>query len=114
MQTIVHHQFVTVAGWDRAYQFSTSAGYTKSYGGDVAEARARADKLGHDVAWCVNPGSALLGDRETAKAMLAKEAAQLASAIVVADGVEVEVEGERFKVKVMGQRYADPIHFKKI
>jgi hypothetical protein len=112
MQALIHGQFVTVAGWRRAYAFSTIAGYAASYGGDPAEARATALGHGHDIAWTVNPGTALLGDRGAAKAMLDREAAELAGATIVADGEAVEIDGERFIVKVMGERYSDPIHFK--
>lgn len=107
MQTLIANQFVTVAGWDRAYQFDTARNYC---GGDEGHARTVAQ--GHDTAWTVNTGSSIVSDRAWAARMLADEAAQLQSAAIVSDGEVVEIEGEQFTVRVMGQRFSDPIHFK--
>ena len=101
-------QFVTAPGFRKAYAFNTA----RSYAGEASHARAIAN--GHDTAWTVNPGSALLGDREAAKRMLAKEAEQLAGAVMIENGQVVEIEGERFKVKINGERYSDPIAFKRV
>ena len=108
MQTLIANQFVTAAGWDRAYQFDTARNYC---GGDEGHARAVAQ--GHDTAWTVNTGSCIVSDRTWAAAKLAEEAEQLRTATIVDDGEMVEIEGETFTVRVMGQRFADPIHFKR-
>ena len=110
MQIINHGAFVTIAGWNRAYKFSTIAGYA---GADKAAAyRARAEKNGHDLAWAINSGTCLYGDKAAGQRALAQEANEFATAVVLVDGESVSVEGEIFTVKAMGQRYSDPIHFK--
>jgi hypothetical protein len=114
MQTINHGAFVTVAGWNRAYAFSTLAGYVAKTNRDLAPARARAIANGHDLAWCINSGTCLYGDKAAGARALAQEAAELASAVIVADGEQVQIDGELYTVKVMGQRYSDPIHFKRV
>lgn len=115
-KTLTHDQFVTAAGWNRAYALGTIAGYYNETGRDAAaaEARIRALKNGHNIAWTVNPGTVIVGDRALGKALLARDAAELAAATIVANGEIVEIEGERFAVRIMGQRYADPIHFELI
>jgi len=105
--TLTASQFVTVAGWDRAYVFDTARNYC---GGDEGHARTVAQ--GHDTAWTINTGSSIVSDRAWSARMLAEEAEQLAGAVVIADGETVLIEGELFTVKVNGQRFSDPISFK--
>jgi len=111
-KTLTNSQFVTVAGWRRAYTFSTIAGYATKLGKDAKEYRERAIRNGHDLAWTINSGVALVGDKKLGAAILAREAQEFASATVLENGETVEIEGELYQVKVMGERYSDPIHFK--
>lgn len=113
--TLTAGSFVTAPGFRRAFPVGTLAAFTaktdKTPEG-LAKARARAEANGHDIAWTVNTGTVLLGDKAAGARRLAEEAAQFEGATFVTDGQLVEIEGERFQVKVMGERYADPIHFK--
>ena len=112
MQTLTANTFVTVAGWSRAFQFSTARGYAAQYGEDQEGAHARCVGFGHDTAFTVNGGTMLTDSRAYNLAKLAESAAQLAGATVIADGERVEIEGDTFIVRVVGQRFSDPIHFK--
>lgn len=101
---LVPGQFVTAAGFRRAFDLMTC----RSRGFD--EARTLAN--GHDIAWTVNAGTALTDSPEYNRRRLAEEAAQLASAVTLTNGQTVEIEGRTFRVKINGERYADPIAFK--
>jgi len=111
MKTLSPQTFVTVAGWNRAFKFNTARGYAAQYGEDQEAAHARCVGFGHDTAWTVNPGSALLGDRAAAAALLQQEARDLAGSTVLQNGEQVEIEGKSFTVRVMGAKFSDPIHF---
>jgi hypothetical protein len=109
---IAAKSFVTAPGFRRAFQVGTLASFCEGRSEALSVARERADRNGHDIAWTVNPGTCLVGDKALGAQLLAKEAEQFAGATVVADGQQVVIEGETFTVKVMGERFADPIHFK--
>lgn len=114
MQTLIANQFVTVAGWDRAFEFSTARGYAARYNEDQDAAHARCVGFGHDTAFTINGGTMLTDSRAYNAAKLAEAAANLAGATIIADGETVKIEGETFTVRVMGQRFSDPIHFKRV
>ena len=114
MKTLIANTFVTVAGWDRAFQFSTARSYAAQYNEDQDAAHARCVGFGHDTAFTINGGTMLTDSRAYNTAKLAEAAANLASATTVADGETVQIEGETFTVRVMGRRFSDPIHFKRV
>lgn len=112
---IAANDFVTAPGFRRAFKVGTLSAFTAKLNRTpeaLEAARAKALSLGHDIAWTVNTGTCLVGDKALGARMLAEEAAQFAGATLVTDGQLVEIEGETFKVKVMGERFSDPIHFK--
>lgn len=107
MINLKHNDLVKIASWVGSY---AKVGTLNGYCPDRA---ATARERGEPEAWTVNAGAALSSD----KSYYAAEEAKAASAIVIAHGETVEIEGKPYTVRVMprndGQfpRNSDPIHF---
>jgi hypothetical protein len=91
--------------------FPRSLAMTKSEA--IQEGLERVISHGHELAWTVYAGSALVNDpSEYHRAKRAEHE----SALVVEDGILVEIEGRPYRIKVLpGQtqfpKYSDPIKF---
>mgnify|MGYP003147698955 CR=1 FL=1 len=81
------------------------------WGDNPEEAEARALRSGHDLAFANQDPAILTADYTGKKDTLGKAAKSTATATEVADGQIVEIEGNKFKVKVTSQRYSDPVKF---
>jgi hypothetical protein len=124
MTKLQHRDRVRLATWAHPYdrvtvEVGTARGYAAEYREDGEEAHQRALSRGHDTAYTVHVGSALLGSASARQAQREREDANLAQAVLLADGDEVEIEGEAFRVRVMPGnltqvRNSDPIHFVRV
>jgi acetolactate synthase small subunit len=56
----------------------------------------------------------LTSDYEGKQSYLDAEEAAIAAAVEIEDGQIVEIEGEQFIVKVTGERFSDPVKFKRV
>lgn len=80
MKVLTPETPVKAAGFSRAFPLTT---VRSRYG---QEEHDRAVANGHETAFCINPGSTLLGDREESKRRNAKAAADFAAAVTVEHG----------------------------
>lgn len=109
-----HNQEIRVKGFTYAQKITvgTIAGYAKQYNEDPEAAIARAKSFGHPLEPWTNQSPAVLSADYAGKTEeLDRAAAATAAAPEIEDGQIVEIEGERFRVKVLGQRYSDPVKF---
>lgn len=119
MKTLHHKQLCFVAAWGREESFTvgTVEGYAEQtareakYSGDLCqrihEAVERAKKHGHELAYTINPGKALTDSKGYYDRLRAEQAA----ATEIVAGETVMIEGRKYTVKLMGARFADPVHF---
>lgn len=103
--------YVTAANFRKAYEVGTARAYAASYGEDPELAQARALGNAHETAWTINSGTVITSDRAANLRAVALDNARKAAAPVLATGDKVEIEGEVFTVKIVGERFSDPIHF---
>jgi len=89
----------------------TIASSCAKYGQNPADQIARAKEQGAPVAWVSREISMLVGDREEGARMARERADIIANAPELVNGQQVEIDGQRYTVKVTGWSYSDPIHF---
>jgi hypothetical protein len=114
MKTLQHNQEIRVNGFSALAQkitVGTSRGYAAQYNEDPEEAHNRTLRNGHQTAWANQEASALTSDYPGKHEALDAAAKATAEALEIRDGELVLIEGEIFRVKVLGERYADPVHF---
>ena len=114
MRTLSHNQEIRVAGFSKLAQkvkVGTARGYAAEYGKDPAEAHQRELSLGYDTAWTVQSPGVLTADYPGKAEELRKAREAREEAPEIAHGEHVEIEGETFEVRVIGERYSDPVHF---
>jgi hypothetical protein len=115
--TLRHGQTIRVAGFSKyanRITVGTARGYASQYGEDAEASHSATIANGHDTAWANQEPSMLTADYTGKDADLAATAEKIASAPVIHNGQQVEIEGEIFTVRVTGERYCDPVHFKRI
>lgn len=114
--TLANDSLIKVEGkTHRRIRVGTARGYAAKYWEDAEVSHQKALANGHETAW-TNLEAAVLHDGSPE--MKAKEQEQfekdMSGAIVVKTGDEVMIEGEMFRVVVVGVQYADPIHFVRV
>jgi hypothetical protein len=115
--TLSHNQIIRVKGFSQyanKITVGTARGYAAEYYDAPEESHKRALDNGHDTAWANQSASVLSADYPGKKQELDAKAAAIASAPEIENGQTVEIEGELFTVRVTGERYSDPVHFKRI
>lgn len=76
------------------------------------EAIARSIRNGHSINPCCLQDAAVLTDNYRGKqAELDAKAAAKAAAPEITNGETVEIEGQRYTVRVLGEQYSDPVKF---
>jgi len=91
----------------------TLRGYCAKNGSNYEAALARAIENGHEIVGAINTGACL----HDSAALRAREDATFASATVLTEGQEVEIEGTRYTVAFVkgntgtSPRHSDPIKF---
>lgn len=113
MKTLSHNQQIRVEGFNNWTKMTvgTAQGYATEYGNDPIEALNRAIKFGHDLAYVINHGSTLTGNYKGKEEEMRKKREDITNSIMISDGELVTIEGTKYRVKVMGERYSDPVHF---
>jgi hypothetical protein len=112
--TLAHNQIIRVKGFSEyANQITvgTARGYAAEYQEDGEASHQRALANGHETAWANQSAGELTSDYPGKKEALDAKAAAIAAAQEVENGQTVEIDGEIFTVRVMGERYSDPVHF---
>lgn len=112
--TLRHNQTIRVASFDRYAQrirVGTVEGYAKDNGEDPAAEVQRATDNGHELAWTCQAPAVLTADYPGKDAAVDAERAEIAAAQVIEDGDDVIIEGRHYTVRVLGQRYSDPVAF---
>lgn len=96
-----------------AGQFITAELFSRAYDLRVLEGKdlARALENGHEDVFVVNPGTCITDNREYNLRKVAEERLQKAQAVTVQTGDRVIIRGVHYRVKVVGEKYCDPIHF---
>lgn len=105
-----HGQLIFAREWGRAdlYAVGTLAGYLGPERSDELEAeRARQEAAGRATVWANARGKALCGD----PGHYEREQELRRGAQGVEGGEIVEIEGQLFKVRLVGWRFNDGIHF---
>jgi hypothetical protein len=112
--TLKHGDFIRGAQWVAPFYASVfgSDGYSAERGRDPAVERARATERGHALAGSIYTGAVLT----TSVAFREQEAARYASAVALAEGDLVSIEGATYRVRFVpgnerGPRNSDPIQF---
>ena len=109
---LTHKQEIRVAGFSiyaGRITVGTIEGTTTPEMLPEAIERAKANRF--DIAWALQESPMLTANYPGKAAELEAKAAATAAAPEVADGDIVEIEGRTYKVRVMGERFCDPIHF---
>ena len=109
---LTHKQEIRVAGFSiyaGRITVGTIEGTTTPEMLPEAIERAKANRW--DLAWALQESPMLTSDYPGKAEETERRAAATAAAPEVADGDIVEIEGRTYKVRVMGRRYCDPIHF---
>ena len=106
VETFKYRPVITV-GTQRGF-FDSDAEYNRKYGNVYEES------TGEDYAWTCKDAACLTADyRGKAEEMRKKQQAYDNAATVV-NGEIVIIDGRRFTVRIAGEHYSDPIHFKEI
>ena len=108
---LCHNQEIRIKGFSR-FANKITVGTCRGYSGE--ESHQCAIENGHDTAWANQSASVLCADYPGKQEALDAAAAATAASPEIEDGQVVEIEGELFTAKVTGERYSDPVHFKRI
>lgn len=119
MITLTYNQPVRLAPWadDAFAEVFTVRGYATAKGMNPDDYETMARANGHALAGTIYTSGALVGDRAAAKRMLDARLAAAASAVTLAPGQVVQIDGRPYEVRVAAgndRRYpvnSDPIHF---
>lgn len=112
--TLRHGQTIRGAGFSKYAQrieVSTARGYAAEYNEDPEAAHYRALARGHEVFWTYQEPAVLCADYPGKAEAHAAKLKEIAEAVELFDGQAVLIEGEKVIVKILGERYSDPIKF---
>jgi len=114
--TLSHNQEITVKGFTLASKITvgTARGYAAKYNDNADAAHALAIANGHDTAWTNQKAAILTSNYPGKDEALDLAARNTAAAQVIEDGQVVTIEDEDFQVRVLGQRFSDPVRFIRI
>ena len=110
---LTHGQQVVVPSfkYTNKIELVTPRGYALSYGDCPEEAEARAIKFDHDFLACFQHPSILTADYNGKAEELDAKHREWEVAQRIEEGDLVACEGRVYKVKILGERYSDPIKF---
>lgn len=99
--TLTYNTPVRAAAWGDIFfaRVWTLSGSIAERGGDYVAALARARANGHEVVGTIYTGAMLLGDRELAQRRNADLRAEVARAVTLKTGDEVEIDGVAYVVR---------------
>ena len=114
IKVLEHDELVYVdkPGWGKfeAASIFSIEGYARKIKQDPREMLERERSRGHDIVSTSKSGHCIHSDPERYKI----EEAKKDKAILIKEGETVSIENRLYKVKLMGVRYSDPIHFTRI
>jgi hypothetical protein len=114
MKTLKHGEQVKTAGckWVDRITVGAIEGYAKEGGQDDAEATIqRAITNEHPLAWTNKAGYCITANYTGKEEARQKEMDAFEKATMLEAHEEVEIEGRKYHVRIMGLQYSDPIHF---
>ncbi len=83
------------------------------YRGTLEDYMAQDLRNGGTYAWTYRSPSGLTSDYPGKAEAMRKKAEAYDNAVVLENGETVEIDGQYFAVKIVGENYSDPIHFEK-
>ena len=115
-KTLTHGQQIRTLQdqYEPVITVGTVRGYAAEYGDDPDAAEERARGFGHTLVWTSKHATWMTSDfRRKAErdSIWRRKHWAYVAAPVVEDGEIVEIEGNEYTVKYIGQQYADPVHF---
>ncbi len=116
MKTLQDGQEIRVKGFSQyasSIKVGTARGYAKKYNENAEAAHRRAIDNGHDTAYAIQMPSIITADYKGKSEELDAKAKATAQSVEIENGEQVEIEGDTFTVKVLGERYSDPVKFVK-
>lgn len=98
---LTHDQPIRLASWAQTFfaRVFTVEGYARQYGDDPATYVERSIKFGHPLAASIAPSAALVAG-EFGRQLHAERLATSASAVTLAEGALVRLEGRLYRTKV--------------
>lgn len=112
--TLSHNQIVRGAGfpdYTNKIKVGTVRGCALEWDNCPKEAESRAKQNGHSMAFTTQDPSIITADYPGKAEELAAKRARIDAAPELQDGQLVEIEGKRYKSRLVGHDYSDPIHF---
>ena len=108
-----HGQQIVVSSfkYQNKIELVTPRGYALSRGDCPEDAEARAVKFDHEMLACFQHSSVLSSDYEGKAERLEAERKDWEKAQRIKQGDLIECEGRKYKVKIIGERYSDPVKF---
>ena len=117
MIELKHNQIVRGQGFSRYTRkitVGTARGYASKYNECPEEFHRSCLERGHNTAYTTQAASIITANYPGKAEAHEREMKEIADAIELQDGQIVIIEGEQFKVRLAGDGYSDPIHFKRI
>ena len=110
---LTHGQQVVVPSFKHSAKIElvTPRGYATSNGDCPEEAEARAISHGHDLLACFQHSSIVTADYDGKAEELQAAREEWEKAQRIDQGDLVECEGRKYKVRIIGERYSDPVKF---
>lgn len=112
-----HNQIVRGFGFSqyaKKIKIGTARGFAIDCKSDPDEAHEHCLNRGHATAWTTQASAVLSADYPGKAEAHEKTLQQIRDSVILAEGQIVTIEGEQFKVRLAGDQYSDPIHFKRI
>jgi len=111
MKTLKHKQQIktTMDQYSPVITIGTVVGCAKDRGENIADAVLRCSQNGDDLVFTTKQGTVLQSYYNDAE--IARKRGTYENAPLLIDGEIVEIESMRYRVKYMGIRYCDPVHF---
>ena len=112
-----HNQIVRGFGFSqyaKQIKIGTARGFATDCKSDPEEAHEHCLKQGHPSAWTNQAPSVLSADYAGKAEAHEKMLQQIRDSVILANNQIVTIEGEQFKVRLAGEQYSDPIHFKRL
>ena len=112
--TLKEGQTVRGAGFSRYSQritVRTARGYAAKYNEDQDAAYNRAVANGHETVWTYQEPAVLCADYPGKAEAHAAKLKEIAEAVELFDGQAVIIDGEKLIVRILGERFSNPIQF---
>lgn len=113
VKQLTHNSQVRVKGFEFRNKITvgTVGGYAEQYGNSPTRALQRAKASGHEIAWTNREASVLSADYAGKSEDMDRADEAFLASPEIEDGEIVQIDGDKYRVKVMGERFSDPVKF---